>query len=443
MSLGPRSALDSGRRAAGPAARAVLAACLAAGILWSLLAPRPADARRLFVPKEHRTIQAAIDAASPGDTVWVGAGVYPGGIRITKSLVLFGDAGQDSTILDGGDSVRVVHVEGVKGGHLLGFTVRRGKAPGGGGIYCLRDTSFNISSCKIEKNWESGIAAWQTSGFGVIDNVFRENEGSGLALHASIAFIRTDQFFGNRAPSGGGIWLEDSQLVGGTHDCLFQDNRAEAGSGGAVFADSSAFSIDASTFRGNQASVAGGAVSAMGGSQATVGHSLFSRNSAPSGAAIHSDQALVNIGFSIFDRNHSIAAAAAVQVIGRGIANVNPLITDNTFFKNSSDGEGAAIYCQLVSPEIRKNIFVVEGSVKAVLGPDSAPLFDCNLIYDPTGAALGSLPSANTLVGDPRLCDPEQGDFRVRDLSPAYLAACGPVGALKKPCTSFKMLPAR
>lgn len=422
--------------------RPVLALLLAAA-LPAALAPRPVEARRIFVPRDHRTIQAAIDAASRGDTIWVRAGVYPGGIRIKKQLVVFGDGGPDSTILDGGDSCRVVHVEGVNGGHLLGFTIRRGKAPGGGGVYCLRDTSFNISSCKIERNWESGIAAWQSSGFAAMNNVFRENQGSGLALHASTGFLRNDQFIGNRAPSGGGVWLDDSQLIGDIRECLFQDNRADAGTGGAVFADSSAFGVYLSTFTGNHASVAGGAVSAMEGSKGTIGNTVFSQNTATSGAAVHSDRATLNIGFSIFDRNRAVAAGAAIQVIGRGMADVNPILSDNTFYKNSSDGPGAAIFCQAVSPEIRKSIFVVEGEMKAVLGPGSAPIFDCNLIYDPTGAALGSLPSANTLVGDPRFCDAEHGDFHVRDLSPAYLATCGPVGALKKPCTSFKVLPSR
>ncbi|HEY7728671.1 MAG TPA: hypothetical protein VID50_09470, partial [Candidatus Eisenbacteria bacterium] len=114
-----------GRRRSPRRAFAAAATVLAASFLGAL----PADARRLFVPGEERTIQGAIDAASPGDTVWVAAGVYPGTIRITKKLVVFGDGGPDSTILDGGDSTRVVHVEGVNGGHLLGFTVRRGKAP--------------------------------------------------------------------------------------------------------------------------------------------------------------------------------------------------------------------------------------------------------------------------------------------------------------------------
>lgn len=429
----------AGRRRAGVGVRAFLVALTAA----ASLAPNPADARRIFVPKEHRTIQAAIDAASPGDTIWVRAGVYAGPIRITKKLVVFGEGGPDSTFLDGGDSVRVVHIEGVNGGQLLGFTIRRGKAPGGGGVYCLRDSAITISSCVIEKNWEAGIAAWQCDGIAIVNDSFRENEGSGLDLHASAVFIQRTVFIGNAAPSGGAISMENSQVIGSLRECRFENNRATAGTGGAVFAESSTFLLSTCEFQGNRASVAGGAVSAMAGSEGRITVSIFRENRAATGGAAHSDHSLLNISFCTFDRNHVNAAGAAVQIVGRGIANVNPILTDNTFYKDSSAGEGAVLFCQSVSPEIRKSIFVLEDAVKGILAFDSAPIIDCNLIYDPSGAEIGSLPSASTMVGDPRFCDAEQGDFRVRDLSPAYLAPCGPLGAWKKPCSSFKVLPAR
>src|SRR4029077_19458484 len=44
----------------------------------------------LLVPQDYLTIQLAINAASPGDTVMVSAGVYNGNITIGKSLILMG-----------------------------------------------------------------------------------------------------------------------------------------------------------------------------------------------------------------------------------------------------------------------------------------------------------------------------------------------------------------
>jgi hypothetical protein len=405
--------------------------------------PAPAAARRVFVPQEHRTIQSAVDAAAPGDTLWIAAGRYSGTIRITKPLVVFGEGGSDSTILDGGDSARVVHVEGVNGGSLLGFTIRGGKAPGGGGIYCLRDTTYLISSCTVEKNWEAGVAIWQCDGVSLIDNVFRENLGSGVAAHFSAIYSRRNQFIRNRAPTGGGLALERTVLVGQLQECLFEDNRSESGPGGAVFADSSTVRALSCTFTGNRAYTAGGGIAAMNGSELWVAHSMFRENRAGTGGGVHGDRSSVNVGYCIFDRNQVKAAGAAIQILGRLLANVNPLLTDNTYHRDSGETGAATIYCDGVAPEIKKSIFVVEGQTKAVVATRGTPRYDCNLIHDPSGAAIGALPSPTTFVGDPRFCDPAKGDFRVRDLSPANLAPCGPIGATKKPCQSFSPLPAR
>ena len=54
----------------------VIARCLAAGIAVGLLVPRTAPAGIIRVPQDYATINAAITAASPGDTVLVAAGVY-------------------------------------------------------------------------------------------------------------------------------------------------------------------------------------------------------------------------------------------------------------------------------------------------------------------------------------------------------------------------------
>ena len=298
---------------------ASLLAILAAAVL---LGPRPADAHRIFVPRQHRTVQGAIDAASPGDTIWVAAGVYRGPIRITKNLVVFGEGGPDSTILDGGDSVRVVHVEGVTAGHLLGFTIRGGKAPGGGGIYCLNDSAFSISTCRIEKNWESGVALWRSAGMALLDLEVRENKGSGITLSFSSTFLLRCRLIGNTAPSGGGVSLEHSKVAGSVRDCTFDANRAEAGTGGGLFADSSDVTLSRCRFTGNHASVAGGAVSLMGATEGQVLSSFFQENRAASAPAVNIDHSLVHVSSCIFDRNRSTAGSAAVQVLGRGVANV-------------------------------------------------------------------------------------------------------------------------
>jgi predicted outer membrane repeat protein len=396
----------------------------------------------VFVPRQHKTLQGAIDAAASGDTLWVAPGVYSGTLTIKgKKVVLFGDEGPEKTTLDGRDSVRVLHVEDVNGGGILGFTIRGGRAPAGGGVYCLRDTNFTVSSCILKENWESGLQAWRCSGIVLSSSTIQSNRGSGVVLENSSAFIFQNRFLDNTGNFGGGLSLVSSQLLYPVKECLFQRNRAEGSMGGGVAADSSFVQLGSCSFIENRSTVAGGAVAAAESSKVSVSQCLFQANDAPQSGALHADHSSLDVYRSLFDKNHAGVAGAAIGILGRQFANVNPTVAQCTFYKNTSDQTGASLYLQEVSAEIRKNIFVVEGANKAVFAPGSYPRFECNLLYDPSGAPIGPLPSADTLVGDPLFCDPDKGDFKLRDLSPAYLAPCGPVGALGKGCASFKILP--
>jgi predicted outer membrane repeat protein len=411
-------------------------------------APSEAAAKRLFVPRQHRTIQAAIDKAAANDTVWVAAGVYRGPFRIRTPLTLFAEAGPDSTVLDGGDSVRVVSVEDVRGGSIVGFGIRRGKAIGGGGIQCVRDTAFSVIGCTLYNNWESAIGVWRSSGIAVRECTIRDNKGSGVRFDASGGVVLECQFTGNEGNEGGGLSLRASRLFVPLRHNLFSGNRATGSTGGAVnAADTSEATIADCVFRENTTAVAGGAIASMGGSTLNVSRSYFEKNHGTSGGALHADRSGLNVGYSIFDRNSAAGGGAAIQIAGRRMANVNPILASNTFHRNDVTGDGASLFFMEVSPEVRKNILVVNKDQRAVSGQRTAPLYDCNVIWDPSGGAIGALPSANTLVGDPLFCDPEHGNFKLRDLSPALRATCGPVGALvdkdKAGCATFRLQPAR
>jgi parallel beta-helix repeat protein len=84
----------------------------------------PATGLTLIVPDEYETIQAAIEAAAPGDTVYVRAGTYFEHVVLDKQIVLQGEDAA-STIIDGGGSGPVVHLT-ADGLTIQGFTIQHG-----------------------------------------------------------------------------------------------------------------------------------------------------------------------------------------------------------------------------------------------------------------------------------------------------------------------------
>jgi nitrous oxidase accessory protein NosD len=63
-----------------------------------LLASAPAVAKTVVVPRDFPTIQVAVNAAAPGDTITVGGGTYTEEVVIDKDLDLRG-AGVGATVI--------------------------------------------------------------------------------------------------------------------------------------------------------------------------------------------------------------------------------------------------------------------------------------------------------------------------------------------------------
>jgi len=433
------------RRRSRASSATALAVLLLLALVLTAAAPRHAPAKRRPVPRQHKTLQAAIDAAAPGDTVWVAPGVYRGPFTVRKKIVLYALGGAEKTTLDGRDSVRVLHVEGVTGMSIVGFTIRRGHSNSGGGIYCLRDSMVQISNCVFTGNWESAVSIWDSQGVAIGNCTLRENKGSAIDANNSVVGVFESKFYDNEGHEGGAISLSHTRLLIPLRNLVFERNRAVGSIGGAVAAeDSSQGTVVSCSFKENSSDVAGGAMGIAGGSEFNVSRSTFERNQAGTAGAIQCDHSRMNVGLCLFNQNSALSASAAMGIAGRGMNNVNPVLQSNTFFVNRVKGDGATLFFTDVSPEVRKNIFVVDHGQRAVTGLQTSPRYDCNLIWDPSGGAIGALPSVNTWVGDPLFCDAEHGNFALRDLSPALRAPCGPIGAFigKAGCSTFRLQPA-
>ncbi|MCK4622074.1 MAG: right-handed parallel beta-helix repeat-containing protein [Desulfuromonadales bacterium] len=126
--------------------------------LLSIFVVGQADATTRKVPTDHATIQAAINASSAGDMVWVAQGTYTENITLKPGIKLEGGYKSDysarnwnswPSIIDGNQAASVVI--GAQGATLDGFTLRNGKANYGSGIF-LENASMTIKNNTIENN---------------------------------------------------------------------------------------------------------------------------------------------------------------------------------------------------------------------------------------------------------------------------------------------------
>jgi parallel beta-helix repeat protein len=176
--------------------------------------------RCVVIPEDFPTIQGGINAANPGDTVFVKKGIYFENVTISKNVCLVGED-RNATIIDG----RFIKTEGRTSNvisvfsnnvTIYGFTIRNAEANGvfvgclnntitdniilfslGCGIYLI-GSNLTVTNNVIESNGDCGIRiAWGQ------DNLVRtniiENNGVGLRCDEGTAdnLIYQNRFVNN------------------------------------------------------------------------------------------------------------------------------------------------------------------------------------------------------------------------------------------------------
>jgi len=185
------------------------------------LAPT-ASAEILQVPRQHLSIQSALDAAQSGDTVLVAPGIYEGPANRNldfrgKALSVIARAGPSATVLDCGGRGRGFRFRSGEDASCLvrGFTIKDGRALGfgaagkGGGIYCA-GSSPRVEDCVIlscEAQFGGGLGAeWDARPL-LAGCVFRSNrarlDGGGLYLSGGGGMLRDCRLLANRAGEKG------------------------------------------------------------------------------------------------------------------------------------------------------------------------------------------------------------------------------------------------
>jgi len=345
------------------------------------------------VPADYDTIQAAIAAAMPFDTVVVAPGRYSGlgncdldfwGKAITVCSLDPADPNSvAATIIDCNgtedDPHRGFFFQGyeTRFSVVAGFTITNGFGPKerlegrslsvGGAILC-RDSSPTIRDCRITHNSAGlggGICCYSTDLFhplycepNIVHCTFTNNaayNGGAIGCHRSSPSLSQCTFRENSADdSGGGISNEEGSSPT-LYNCVFTGNvargfrcRGDRGGGGMFNYQGSSPYLYNCTFSGNESWCSGGGIGnsvSWGygalGSNATLINCTFSENSASwRGGGVSSFSSEVNFAGCRFTRNSAGRGGGGIINAG-GMVNLINCI----FRENSTVGEGGGMVC--------------------------------------------------------------------------------------------------
>ncbi len=135
-------------------------------------------------PGNYTTIQQAVDAASPGDEVFVYGGTYFENVRVLKSLSLIGED-KNTTVIDGSGAGDVLDIY-ASSVSIAGFTITNsGRFISDSGINLYNVSNCYIANNNISSNNNYGIFFYFSSNSLVINNFFSDSSCSGIHISMS------------------------------------------------------------------------------------------------------------------------------------------------------------------------------------------------------------------------------------------------------------------
>ena len=438
---------------------------LAGSILLSLAFPIPAQIRAatIDVPADQPTIQAGVDAASPGDTVQVSSGFYyEHDIVIDSDIVLMSEPGPPGSVnIDAQGLGRGIRCTSVgPNGVIIGFTVRNAVSHGawpagnGAGLY-LDSSSPAIRGCIFRDNvaddFGLGGGALAINGSSptfedcqFISNHAEEDGGGFVAsLSSSAVFLRCE-FRGNTAGDVGALKSEVHSTVE-LRECRFIENEATQSVAGVRCGGGTSMTIVDCVFAGNDGENVG-ALGIDADTDVTVENCLFVDNRSPRQAGavrvVLSNAVFRNC---VFIRNLG-GSPGTVAPGGAFLADRGDVQIANCTFVGNSAGLGGCAYVRVgTNIEIASSIlYSTEGTRAIDCEPGAQVTVTCSDFFgNKMGDGLDCVVTPESIFfEDPQFCDFANDDVTLSSTSPCLPAnnACGTlIGALGQGCGSVSV----
>jgi len=365
----------------------VLALVLVLG--FSLLGTGPATAGTLEVGtgKPYATIQAAITAATTGDTVLVYPGTYPESIVLKSGVVVQSSGGAGVTWIQGDGSIYAsweYTVRGADNSTITGFNITG--TGGSVGVLCHESSPAVIANI-IQDAGYGVFCLWSSAV--IEDNLIQNHAWSGIQCYQSSATI-TDNVVQYSGQSGINCYGDSTGTIAGN---TIQDNG-------------------------------GGGISCYEASPAIIGNII-----------LYNDNPPWAYGINCKEDCSSTIANNVIYGNGYGIESgydSTPAITNNTIHGND-DG----IHCtDTASPTVTNNIVESNTYDGIICSGSSSPTLSYNNVWsngssDYSGCAAGS----GGISSDPQFVSPATADYHLQEGSLCINA--GKNSALGLPTTDF------
>jgi len=169
-------------------------------------------------PGNYTTIQLAVDAANPGDTIFVYSGTYHENVVIDKALELVGQD-RNTTMVDGGGSSDTIYVSAA-GMEIRDITVRNsGSNTGDAGIEFSNAPNCRVSNLLSNGN-AAGIIVSSSDNCVIANSNASHNNEDGVYLYSSAySIVENNTFHSN---SRFGLLVEQS------YGCTVRNNSADS-----------------------------------------------------------------------------------------------------------------------------------------------------------------------------------------------------------------------